>query len=162
MVMNSLRSVLSGTAFLIVVLVAASLTAHLCPGQTAVNPADQFTGKIVFHQKDGPTVYDVTLTDGRVSGHEFLGSDPEPIADIVGGWFDHQKGRLSLLIQVTANRVDDRWRSQAQHFKVDPKTKEVTLEHMLYDYGTTLDNAQENLVTAHILDTFDVSVRPMN
>lgn len=72
----------------------------------------------------------------------------EPVANILGGWFDSQSGRLCLLIQ-GSKVLDEKWCSQAQHFRIDRAQKEVTLEHALYGYGLTLD---PSMMTAHELD----------
>ena len=113
-----------------------------------------FSGKIVFHQKDGPVIYNVTVADGQVSGYQSLTFNPKPFAQIVGGWYDFDQGKLSLLIAGTAEGLDPRWRAQAQHFRVDLPGKQLTLEHMLYDYGLTVTSS-EDTPTAHVLDSLD-------
>ena len=153
--MHSVRSAVFGFFLLVSGLVAVSMTTAPCHGQTTGNLADPFTGRIVFHQKEGGVSYDVTISNGLVSGRQFLGS--EPIAKFVGGWFDYKKGRLSLLIQGTDKDLAPEWRSQCQQFSIDLKTKEMTLEHMLYSFGETLDTAQPP-PTAHVLDSFDAAV----
>ncbi len=134
------------------------------PKPTEGTLAEPFSGRIVFHQKLGHVIYDVTVASGVVSGHQFIDSDPKPIADIVGGWFDYKKGRLCLLIQGTAEGIDQKWRSQAQHFSIDLKAKEVTLEHMLYDYGLTADTLPDTPTprVPHVLDSLDGTVHLVN
>ncbi len=126
----------------------------ITPAQIVNEFADPFSGQIVFHQKDGPVVYNVTVTDGQVSGYQSLTFNPAPVAKIVGGWFNFGQGKLSLLIVGTAEGIDPRWRAQAQHFRVDLPARQVTLEHMLYDYGLTVDSSADT-PTAHVLDALD-------
>lgn len=126
----------------------------ITPARVESEFSGPFSGKIVFHQQDGPVVYNVIVADGQVSGYQSLGSNAKPFAQIVGGWFDFQQGKLSLLIVATAEGIDPRWRAQAQHFRVDLPARQVTLEHMLYDYGQTVHSASDT-PTAHVLDALD-------
>ncbi len=119
---------------------------------TASDRASAVAGKLRFHQKGGSLTYEVTVSDGVVTaGMQHFANPQEPVANIVGGWFDSQSGRLCLLIQ-GGKVLDEKWRSQAQHFHVDRAKKEITLEHTLYGYGQQLD---ASMMTAHELDEID-------
>ncbi len=118
------------------------------------NPAEAFSGKITFHQKSGELTYELTVTNGKVSGTQHFGDPTKPIAQIVGGWFDERHGTLSLLIQGT-DVPDDKWRAQAQHFTIDVARKDVTLAHALYGHGLTAANT--TMATEHVLDLLEPS-----
>ena len=111
-----------------------------------------FSGKIVFLQKDSNVVYDLTVTHGQVSGYQYWPGEDRPVGRIVGGWFDFGQGQLCLLIQ-GADHVQARLRSQMQQFHLDVGTREVTMEHSLYEYGLTTENSKFN--TAHVLMVLD-------
>ena len=136
-----------------------ALSALPCNGQNTADKSEAtmvepFTGQLAFHQKNGRVAYNVVVTNGLVTGgcQQLLGSD-EPIAKLVGGWYDHRAGRLSLLVQGTAENLDPKWVSQIQQFRVDPKTGEITLEHMLHGYGLTV--ADPDLEIAHVIDSLE-------
>ena len=115
-----------------------------------VPAARSFSGRIVFHQRARPLVYDLTVTNGVVTGSQHFGEASESVATVVGGWFEFKTGKLSLLIQ-GSDSIDFEYRTQAQQFRVDPKSKEVTLEHMLFGDGLTLETTK--LLTSHVLDS---------
>jgi hypothetical protein len=110
----------------------------------------RFSGSLMFHQKGGRLTYQLSISGGRVTGgSQHFGDPSKPIAEIVGGWYDHRRGTLSLLIQ-GIDVPDDKWRAQAQHFRIDPANKKVILEHTLYGHGITATT--EPLFGEHVLD----------
>lgn len=111
-----------------------------------------FSGKITFHDAEDRVRYDLTVTNGQVSGWQYLRDDKKPIAQIVGGWFDFDRRRLSLLIQ-GADHVQAQWRSQLQQFHLDLHHKQVILDHDLHGYGLTNQSAPEG--KPNVLDTLD-------
>ena len=111
-----------------------------------------FSGKIVFLQKESNVIYDLTVAHGQVSGYQYWPGDDRPVGRIVGGWFDFGEGKLCLLIQ-GADHVQARLRSQMQQFHLDVGTREVTMEHALYEYGLSTENSKFN--TAHVLMVLD-------
>lgn len=126
--------------------------------QTVATMVEPFSGKILFHQNAGPVFYEVNVAKGIVTGGvQHMRDSDTPIAQIVGGWYDHGSGRLSLLIQLTPGELDSRWLSQCQQFHVDLAGKQVTLEHMLHGYGLTTEN--DGLAIEHTLDSMDGLVR---
>ena len=93
--------------------------------ETAADPSEAYSGRIIFHQKGGQLTYELTVTNGKVTGSQHFGDSTKPVAQIVGGWFDGRSGTLSVLIQGT-DVPDDRWRAQAQHFTIDAATRDIT------------------------------------
>lgn len=126
--------------------------------QTVATMVEPFSGKILFHQEAVGIFYEVTVTKGIVTGgSQHMRDSDKPIAQIVGGWYDHNAGRLVLLIQLTVGELDSQWLSQSQQFHVDVENKQVTLEHMLHGYGLTPENS--SVATGHMLDSLDGLVR---
>ena len=127
-------------------------TGHLPSTTVDAATAYTFTGKIMFVQKGSNVVYDLTVTRGQVSGSQYWPGETKPIGQIVGGWFDSDQNRLTILIQA-ADHLQAQLRSQMQQFHLDLDTKEVKMEHALYSYGLTTENSDFN--TAHTLVTLD-------
>jgi hypothetical protein len=131
------------------------------PGSSAASDragASAVVGKIKFHQKGGSLTYEVVISNGVVTaGIQHFANPREPVANLVGGWFDAPSGRLCLLVQAS-KVLDEKWRSQAQHFRLDSNKKTVTLEHVLYDYGRTLD---PSMMTEHVLDEVELGSGPV-
>ena len=122
--------------------------------QTVATMVEPFTGKILFHCEGTGACYEVTVAKGIVTGGlQHMRDSDTPIAQIVGGWYDHDKARLSLLLQLTSGELDSRWLSQCQQFHVDLANKQVTLEHSLHGYGLALENS--GVATDHVLDSMD-------
>ena len=111
-----------------------------------------FSGAVVFHRSDGHIIYDLTIRNRKVNGVQRMDDGRKPIAKVVGGWFDFETGKLDVLIQGSES-VDLKWRTQAQQFHVNLSSKTVTLEHMLYGDGLTLENS--SIMTEHVLDVLD-------
>jgi hypothetical protein len=88
---------------------------EISPAQVLADLPEPFSGRMVFHQKNGNVIYHVTIKDGIVSGYQSHEGSDKPTAYLVGGWYDVQHGKLSVLIQGTKalSRV---WRVQAQQF----------------------------------------------
>ena len=126
--------------------------------QTVATMVEPFSGKISFHQENTGVFYEVTVTKGIVTGGlQHMRDSDAAIAQIVGGWYDHNKGRLSLLVQLTTGELDSRWLSQCQQFHVDLANKQVMRDHMLHGYGLTAGNS--GVATEHVLDSMDGLVR---
>ena len=110
--------------------------------QTVATMVEPFSGKILFHQESTGVFYEVNIAKGIVTGGlQHMRDSDTPIAQIVGGWYDHNAGRLVLLIQLTSGDLGSRWLSQCQQFYVDLANKQVTLDHMLHGYGLTAENS---------------------
>ena len=111
-----------------------------------------FSGAMAFHDSDGNVHYELTVTNGQVSGNQYWRDDKEPVAKIVGGWFDFERRRLSVLIQ-GADHTQAQWRSQIKQFHLVIGKRQVVCDYDLYDYG----RHNESLSTAapHILDKLD-------
>ena len=152
---------------LLLCLLLGAFAGSTCPAQTAKDASvdqteatmvEPFTGRILFHQEAEGVFYEVTVTKGIVTGGlQHMRNSDTPIAQIVGGWYDHNAGRLSLLIQLTSGELDSRWLSQCQQFHVDLANKQVTLDHRLHGYGLTAENS--GVATTHVLDSMDGLVR---
>ena len=115
-------------------------------------PYRTFSGHLIFHRSDGHIIYDLAIKEGKVSGVQRMDRTEKPIAKVVGGSFDYQSGKLNVLIQGN-DTIDQKWRVQLQQFHVDLPSRTVTLEHMLYGDGLTLENS--DIMTAHVLDALD-------
>ena len=111
-----------------------------------------FSGKIAFHDSAGNVKYDLTINKGRVSGWQHWRDEKKPVAKIVGGWFDFDRRRLSVLIQ-GADHVEAQWRSQLKQFHIDIAKREVICDYELYDWGQRNENPPEG--TPNVLDKFD-------
>lgn len=111
-----------------------------------------FSGDMAFHDSAGNVRYELTITNGQVSGSQYWRDDKEPVAKIVGGWFDFERRRLSVLIQ-GADHTQAQWRSQLKQFHLDIGKRQVVCDYDLYDYG----RHNESLSTSapHILDKLD-------
>ena len=111
-----------------------------------------FSGAMAFHDPGGIVKYDLIITKGQVSGWQYWGEDKEPVGKIVGGWFDFDRRRLSVMIQ-GSDHVQALWRSQLKQFHLDIAAKQVILDYELYDYGKTIENPLVG--KPHILDKLD-------
>ncbi len=111
-----------------------------------------FSGAMAFHDKGGSVKYDLTITNGQVSGWQYWGDDKEPVGKIVGGWFDFDRRRLSVMIQ-GSDHTQAVWRSQLKQFHIDIAAKQVLLDYELYDYGQTLERPLVG--KPHVLDKLD-------
>ena len=111
-----------------------------------------FSGEMAFHDSADNVRYNLTITDGQVSGWQYWRDDKEPVARIVGGWFDFDRRRLSVLIQ-GADHTQAQWRSQLKQFHIDIKAKQVICDYELYDYGRR--NLSSPVGTPNILDKLD-------
>ncbi len=111
-----------------------------------------FSGEIAFHEANGNVRYDLIITNGQVSGWQHWRDDEKPVGKIVGGWFDFDRRRLSVLIQ-GADHVEAQWRSQLKQFHIDIAAKQVVLDYELYDYGHR--NESSPVGAPHILDKLD-------
>ena len=120
----------------------------ISPARVDIDQPEPFSGAIAFHRSDGHILYDLTVNNGQVRGVQRMDGEKKPI----GGWIDYPTGNLSVLIQGGDN-IEQKWRSQAQQFHVDLSTKTVTLEHMLYGDGLTLEHS--DILTTHVLDALD-------
>lgn len=128
------------------------------PGQTVATMVEPFSGRILFHQEGAGIFYEVTVTKGIVTGGlQHMRDSDKPISQIVGGWYDHNVGRLVLLIQLTTGELDSQWLSQSQQFHIDLENKRVTLDHTLHGYGLTAENSA--VATGHVLDSMEGLVR---
>ncbi len=70
-----------------------------------------FSGAMAFHDPGGSVEYDLTITNGQVSGWQYRGDDKDSVAKIVGGGFDFDRRRLSVMIQ-GGDHTQAVWRSQ--------------------------------------------------
>ncbi len=111
-----------------------------------------FSGEIAFHDSAGDVRYDLTVTNGQVGGWQHWRDEQKPVARIVGGWFDFERRRLSVLIQ-GADHVEARWRSQLKQFHIDIAKRQVVCDYELYDYGRRNDSSPVG--TPNILDKLD-------
>lgn len=87
-----------------------------------------------------------------MSGWQHWRDDEKPVAKVVGGWFDFDRRRLSVLIQ-GAGHVEAQWRSQLKQFHIDIPKRQVILDNELYDYGHR--NEGSPVGKPHILDKLD-------
>ena len=148
------------TTFLILGLALAALTATPGYGEEDTAWSERvdaataytFSGKMVFHDNLGNVRYDLTVTNGQVTGAQYWKDEAKPVGEIVGGWFDFERGRLSVLIQ-GADHVRATWRSQMKQFHLDLPARQLTLEYELYNYGETREPLL--LTSPHILDVLD-------
>ena len=92
------------------------------------------------------------MTKGQVSGWQYWRDNKEPVAKVVGGWFDFDRRRLSVLIQ-GADHTQAQWRSQLKQFHLDLAAKQVVCDHELYDYGCR--NDQSPVGKSNVLDRLD-------
>ena len=93
-----------------------------------------FSGQIAFHDSAGNVKYDLTITRGAVKGWQYWRDEKKPVAQIVGGWFDFDRRRLSVLIQ-GGDHTQAVWRSQLKQFHIDIPARQVICDYELYDYG---------------------------
>ena len=145
------------TSLILAVALLFATTGHGQPGDARLERIDAataftFTGKILFHDPFGNTTYDLTVTKGEVSGWQRWRGTEKPVGEIVGGWFDFDQGKLSLLMQ-GADHVQATWRSQIKQFHLDLPKKELTLDYELYDYGQTVEPPLVG--RPHVLDALD-------
>ena len=113
---------------------------------------EPFSGRLVFHRSDGHIIYDLKIKSGKVSGVQRMDGTERLIAKVVGGRVRFPDREAGPAHQGSDN-IDLKWRVQLQQFHVSLSSKEVTLEHMLYGDGLTLENS--DIMTAHVLDTLD-------
>ncbi len=117
-----------------------------------------FSGEMVFHDSGGNVKYELTITDGQVKGWQHWRHDKKPVGEIVGGWFDFDRHRLSLLIQ-GANHVQAQWRSQLQQFNFDIGKRQVFLDYELYDYGRNESSVEGRTLILDKLDRLEHLVK---
>ena len=60
-----------------------------------------FSGEMAFHDSRDNVRYELTITNGQVRGLQYWPGEKVPVGTIVGGWFDFERRRLSILIQGT-------------------------------------------------------------
>ncbi len=111
-----------------------------------------FSGEMAFHDAEGNVRYDLTITNGQVSGWQHWRDDEKPVGQIVGGWFDFDRRRLSVLIQ-GADHVEAQWRSQLKQFHIDLSKRQVVCDYELYDYGRR--NEGSPVGAPNVLDKLD-------
>lgn len=111
-----------------------------------------FSGDMAFHDSVGNVRYELTITKGQVSGNQYWRDDKEPVAKVVGGWFDWDRRRLSVLIQ-GADHTQAQWRSQLKQFHVDIGKRQVVCDYELYDYGRRNENSPVG--PPNVLDKLD-------
>ena len=111
-----------------------------------------FSGKIAFHDSAGNVKYDLTVTRGQVRGWQRWRDEKKPVAEIVGGWFDFDRRRLSVLIQ-GGDHTQAVWRSQLKQFHIDIPAQQVICDYELYDYGHR--NESSPVGTPNVLDRLD-------
>lgn len=111
-----------------------------------------FSGELAFHDSDGNVRYDLVITNGQVHGWQHWRDEAKPVGEIVGGWFDFDRRRLSVLIQ-GANHVEAQWRSQLKQFHIDVPKRQVICDYELYDYGRR--NESSPVGTPNVLDRLD-------
>ena len=105
---------------------------------------------MVFHDAEGNVRYDLTITNGQVKGWQHWRDEEKPVAEVVGGWFDFDRRRLSVLIQ-GADHVQAQWRSQLRQFHLDIPKRQVILDYDLHDYGNRNETSpvgQPNILDA--------------